>query len=136
MRRARIDYGVAGRRRWLRGSERDPRRVAELPIRGAHNVANALAACALAGALGVPLAALARAARASRACRTALELVATRARRRVATTIPRAPTSAPRSPRCAACRKQAVLILGGEGKGQDFAPLRRAGARARACRCC
>ena len=45
------------------------------------------------------------------------------------TTIPRAPTSAPRWPRSRDCGQQAVLIAGGDGKDQDFTPLRPAVAR-------
>ncbi len=68
------------------------------------------------------------AARVPRACRTACS----RSPRRAAcasTTIPRAPTSAPRSPRSRASRSRVVLIAGGDGKGQDFAPLAARGAR-------
>ena len=52
------------------------------------------------------------------------------------TTTPRAPMSARPSPRCGAWRARRVLILGGEGKGQDFAPLAPRGARSARRRCC
>ena len=42
------------------------------------------------------------------------------------TTTPRAPTSPPRSRRWRASRSAIVLIAGGKGKGQDFAPLAEA----------
>ena len=75
------------------------------PIRGSHNAANALAACALVSALGCCRAALRdRAARPSRACRTAWSSSPS-ARRRVVRRFARAPTSAPPSPRCAALGK-------------------------------
>jgi UDP-N-acetylmuramoylalanine--D-glutamate ligase len=94
-----------------------------LPLHGAHNVANALAACALARASGVPRERLREGLASFRGLPHRLELVA---RRRgvdwyddskgtnVGATI-------------AALRglgKRAVLILGGEGKGQDFGSLR------------
>ena len=115
------DYGVAdgvlmeGPHRLLEASA--------LAIRGTHNVANALAACALARAAGAAREALAQALATFRGLPHRAELVATRGGvewyddskgTNVGATI-------------AALRglgKRAVLILGGEGKGQDFAPLR------------
>jgi UDP-N-acetylmuramoylalanine--D-glutamate ligase len=97
--------------------------AAALPIHGAHNVANALAACALARAFGLPRERLARGLKSFRGLPHRLELVARRhgvdwyddsKGTNVGATI-------------AALRglgKRAVLILGGEGKGQDFSPLR------------
>ena len=90
--------------------------VSELPIRGMHNVANALAACAL---VDVPLNGL----KSFKGLPHRLELVAVRGGKEwyddskgtnVGATV-------------AALRglgKKVVLILGGEGKGQDFTPLR------------
>jgi UDP-N-acetylmuramoylalanine--D-glutamate ligase len=108
---------------WLvEGSDRIVE-AAALPIHGAHNVANALAACALARAFGLPRERLAAGLKSFRGLPHRLELVATRAGvhwyddskgTNVGATI-------------AALRglgKKAVLILGGEGKGQDFSPLR------------
>ncbi|HET7365146.1 MAG TPA: UDP-N-acetylmuramoyl-L-alanine--D-glutamate ligase [Burkholderiales bacterium] len=95
-----------------------------LAIHGAHNVANALAACALARAVGVPRERLAHGLACFRGLPHRVELVARRQGvewyddskgTNVGATI-------------AALRglgKRAVLILGGEGKGQDFAPLRQ-----------
>ena len=103
-----------------------PHRLLEasaLAIHGAHNAANALAACTLARAAGVPREALAPALRSFRGLPHRVELVARRENvdwyddskgTNVGATI-------------AALRglgKRAVLILGGDGKGQDFAPLR------------
>jgi UDP-N-acetylmuramoylalanine--D-glutamate ligase len=94
----------------------------ELPIHGLHNAANALAACALAGTLGLSHAQLAQGLRDFRGLPHRLELVASRGGvdwyddskgTNVGATI-------------AALRglaRPTVLILGGEGKGQDFAPL-------------
>ena len=102
--------------------------VERLPIHGAHNVANALAACALVRAFGVPREALAAGLASFRGLPHRLELVAERGGvqwyddskgTNVGATI-------------AALQglgRKAVLILGGEGKGQDFAPLREAVTR-------
>ena len=96
---------------------------ADLPIHGAHNVANALAACALAHSAGAALQELGQGLRSFRGLPHRLELVATRRGvdwfddskgTNVGATI-------------AALKglgRRTVLILGGEGKGQDFSPLR------------
>jgi UDP-N-acetylmuramoylalanine--D-glutamate ligase len=108
------DFGVVGGRMMRGGKEILP--IAELPVRGMHNVANALAACAL---VDVPLNGL----KTFKGLPHRLELVGTRRGKEwyddskgtnVGATV-------------AALRglgKQVVLILGGEGKGQDFTPLR------------
>ena len=97
-------------------------RADELPIHGLHNAANALAACALAGSLGVSREQLAAGLRTFRGLPHRLELVASRGGvdwyddskgTNVGATI-------------AALRglgRPAVLILGGDGKGQDFSAL-------------
>ena len=93
--------------------------IDELSIRGAHNVANALAACALVSALGVdPRAGL----KSFKGLPHRLELVATR--RGVDWYDDSKGTNVGAT--VAALRglgKKTVLILGGEGKGQDFSPL-------------
>jgi UDP-N-acetylmuramoylalanine--D-glutamate ligase len=116
------DFGVAGG-----ALVEGPHRLLEtraLAIHGAHNVANALAACALARAAGAPRERLAQGLASFRGLPHRLELVARRQGvewyddskgTNVGATI-------------AALRglgKRVVLILGGEGKGQDFAPLRQ-----------
>jgi UDP-N-acetylmuramoylalanine--D-glutamate ligase len=97
--------------------------VHDLPIHGSHNVANALAACALVRALGVPREKLAAGLKSFRGLPHRLELVRVwngvhwyddSKGTNVGATI-------------AALRglgKKTVLILGGDGKGQDFSPLR------------
>jgi UDP-N-acetylmuramoylalanine--D-glutamate ligase len=111
------DYGVSGGS-LVRG-KKEILSIAALPIRGTHNVANALAACALAGALDVPLAGL----KSFKGLPHRLELVATR--RGVEWYDDSKGTNVGAT--VAALRglgRKAVLILGGEGKGQDFSPLR------------
>ncbi len=95
--------------------------MAQLPIHGLHNAANALAACALASTL-VPVARLAQGLKTFKGLAHRLELVASRdgvewyddsKGTNVGATI-------------AALRglgRKCALILGGDGKGQDFSPL-------------
>jgi UDP-N-acetylmuramoylalanine--D-glutamate ligase len=93
-----------------------------LPIRGWHNVANALAACALATTVGAPAGALAAGLKSFKGLPHRVQLVATRRGvewyddskgTNVGATIAALKGLA----------KPAILILGGEGKGQDFSPL-------------
>jgi UDP-N-acetylmuramoylalanine--D-glutamate ligase len=118
------DFGIARfeGRDWLaRGGERFFA-VAELPLAGSHNVSNALAACALAYSAGVPLAALAQGLRSFRGLPHRMQRVALRGGvewlddskgTNVGATVAA----------LNGLSKKAVLILGGEGKGQNFAPL-------------
>jgi UDP-N-acetylmuramoylalanine--D-glutamate ligase len=103
-------------------------RAADLPIHGSHNVANALAACALALALGMPSAALAPGLASFRGLPHRLARVCVR--RGVAWYDDSKGTNVGAA--LAALRglgQPAVLIAGGDGKGQDFAPLAPAVAR-------
>jgi UDP-N-acetylmuramoylalanine--D-glutamate ligase len=115
------DFGVA-RNKLLRGNT-EILSVTDLSIRGSHNVANALAACALAFDFGVQLSTLASGLKTFRGLPHRLQLVATR--RGVEWYDDSKGTNVGAT--VAALRglgKKAVLILGGEGKGQDFSPLR------------
>ncbi|MFL6805113.1 MAG: UDP-N-acetylmuramoyl-L-alanine--D-glutamate ligase [Xanthobacteraceae bacterium] len=96
--------------------------AAALPIRGWHNAANALAACALAATLDVPLGALAAGLKTFKGLPHRLELV--RTRRGVEWYDDSKGTNVGAT--IAALKglaKPTVVILGGEGKGQDFSPL-------------
>jgi len=118
------DFGIGSSENagWLvRGTERILP-VAELPLAGAHNVSNALAACALAHLAGAPLAAFAQGLRSFRGLPHRMQRVALRGGvewlddskgTNVGATVAA----------LNGLSKQAVLILGGEGKGQKFAPL-------------
>ncbi|HTM59615.1 MAG TPA: UDP-N-acetylmuramoyl-L-alanine--D-glutamate ligase [Burkholderiales bacterium] len=117
------DFGV--RDGWLVEGAVRILEASALPIHGAHNVSNALAACALARAFGVPREKLAKALTSFRGLPHRLELVRERNGVRwyddskgtnVGATI-----AALKGLGC-----KAVLILGGEGKGQDFSALRPA----------
>jgi UDP-N-acetylmuramoylalanine--D-glutamate ligase len=124
------DFGIArfAGRDWLaRGAERFLA-AEELPLCGAHNVSNALAACALAHLAGVPLAAFAQGLRSFRGLPHRMERVALRGGvewlddskgTNVGATVAALKGLALN----AGLSQKAVLILGGEGKGQNFAPL-------------
>jgi UDP-N-acetylmuramoylalanine--D-glutamate ligase len=99
-----------------------------LRIRGAHNQANALAALALARAVGVPMAAMLHGLRAFHGEPHRCELVAVirdvewyddSKGTNVGATVAA----------LSGLGKPCVLIAGGDGKGQDFAPLAQAVAR-------
>jgi UDP-N-acetylmuramoylalanine--D-glutamate ligase len=115
------DFGVAAERLVQGRNEILP--IGELGVRGAHNVANALAACALATTFGVAPAALGPGLRSFRGLPHRLQLVATR--RGVEWYDDSKGTNVGAT--VAALRglgRKSVLILGGDGKGQDFSPLR------------
>lgn len=95
--------------------------LSALPMHGLHNAANALAACALASSL-VPISQLAQGLKTFKGLAHRLELVATR--RGVEWYDDSKGTNVGAT--VAALRglgKPCVLILGGDGKGQDFSPL-------------
>ncbi|HEX7044785.1 MAG TPA: UDP-N-acetylmuramoyl-L-alanine--D-glutamate ligase [Burkholderiales bacterium] len=121
------DYGVRVRagETWLVCGDEPLLRASEVPLPGRHNLANALAAAALADALGVPRAAQREAIRAFRGLPHRTERVAEIGGVRfindskgtnVGATV--AALSGMEAP--------VVLIAGGDGKGQDFAALRAA----------
>lgn len=114
------DFGIA--QGWLcRGRERILQEK-DLPLSGAHNTSNALAACALAHLGGAPLGTLAAGLRSFRGLPHRMQLVAERGG--VAWLDDSKGTNVGAT--VAALRgldRKAVIILGGEGKGQDFSPL-------------
>ena len=121
------DFGIvstigADGRDWLaRGSERILA-ADELPIPGAHNAANALAACALAHLAGAPLAMLADGLRSFHGLPHRMQRVALR--RGAAWFDDSKGTNVGAT--VAALRglsQRTILILGGDAKGQDFSPL-------------
>jgi UDP-N-acetylmuramoylalanine--D-glutamate ligase len=114
------DFGVAGNK-LVRGRD-EIVALEELAIRGAHNVANALAAAALASTLGISPEGLRTGLKGFKGLPHRLQLVA--ARRGVEWYDDSKGTNVGAT--VAALRglgRKAVLILGGEGKGQDFSPL-------------
>ena len=96
--------------------------VEELSIHGAHNITNALTACALARTMGVSIAALARGLQSFKGLAHRLERVAERngvqwyddsKGTNVGATVAA----------LSGLHRKTILIAGGEGKGQDFSPL-------------
>jgi UDP-N-acetylmuramoylalanine--D-glutamate ligase len=114
------DFGLRGNVLVCRGVPLLP--VSELRIHGSHNVANALAACALASTLGIQTSRLATGLRSFAGLPHRVERIAVR--RGVEWYDDSKGTNVGAT--IAALKglgKKAILILGGEGKGQDFAPL-------------
>jgi UDP-N-acetylmuramoylalanine--D-glutamate ligase len=107
-------------------------RVDDLPISGRHNAANALAACALAVCGGAPFEALGSALRTFRGLPHRLERVAVR-RDVIWYDDSKGTNVGATIAALAGLDRKAVLIAGGEGKGQDFRPLAPA-VRAQASR--
>jgi UDP-N-acetylmuramoylalanine--D-glutamate ligase len=114
------DFGIEGGF-LVRGTERILP-VADLPLSGPHNSSNALAACALAHFAGVPLGSLAGGLRSFRGLPHRMQRVALHGGvewlddskgTNVGATVAA----------LNGMTKKAILILGGEGKGQNFAPL-------------
>jgi UDP-N-acetylmuramoylalanine--D-glutamate ligase len=125
------DFGLCERdgQRWLAEGDTLLLPLAELPIVGLHNAANALAAVTLCRAIGLPQAQLVEGLKTFRGLPHRVELVAERADgvryyddskgTNVGATL--AALEGLASP--------VVLIAGGDGKGQDFSPLREPVAR-------
>src|SRR3989338_157286 len=121
------DFGIekTGNEIWLAQGKQHLLKVSELQVAGLHNVANALAALALCHAIDLPMPALLEALRGFRGLPHRVERVAeidgvvyyddskgTNVGATVAAVEGRG--------------RKGVLIAGGEGKGQDFAPLKPA----------
>jgi UDP-N-acetylmuramoylalanine--D-glutamate ligase len=118
---ARGDFGVANGK--LVQGAREILSVDQLGIRGSHNGANALAACALASTLGIQTSRLAIGLRTFAGLPHRVEQVALR--RGVEWYDDSKGTNVGAT--VAALRglgRKCVLILGGEGKGQDYSPLK------------
>ena len=121
------DFGIA--EQWLvRGKDRILA-VADLPLSGTHNASNALAACALAHLAGAPIGSLAQGLRSFKGLPHRMQRVVLRAGvewlddskgTNVGAT---AAALKGLAPALGGPSRKAVLILGGEGKGQNFAPL-------------
>lgn len=129
------DYGlreVAGSA-WLAAAGEPLLPVAELKISGGHNAANALAALALADACGVPRAAALTALRTFAGLAHRMNWVADSGGVRWINDSKATNVGATLAA-VAGLAGPLVLIAGGDGKGQDFAPL--AGAFSGKVRCC
>ncbi len=125
------DYGLATRNggdEWLARGARALMPVAEVPLAGRHNLANVLAAMALAEAAGVPFDAMKRAVLAFRGLPHRAELVAECDGVRWINDSKGTNVGATVAA-LEGMTALAVLIAGGDGKGQDFSPLKSAVAR-------
>jgi len=121
------DFGVERERGdvWLMQGDQRLLRVSELNIAGMHNVANALAALALCRAIDLPMPALLEALRSFRGLPHRVERVA-----EIDGVIYYDDSKGTNVGATVAALeglgRKVVLIAGGEGKGQDFAPLKQA----------
>lgn len=125
------DFGVlhADDGEWLvRGSDKLLKR-ADMQLAGSHNVANALAALALCEAAGLPRAPLLAALKAFRGLPHRVEKVAERADGVIYYDDSKGTNVGATVAALEGLRRKVVLIVGGDGKGQDFSPLKDAFAR-------
>lgn len=125
------DFGVvhADDGEWLaRGNEKLLRR-ADMQLAGSHNVANALAALALCEAAGLPRAPLVAALKAFRGLPHRVEKVAERTDGVIYYDDSKGTNVGATVAALEGLRRKVVLIAGGDGKGQDFSPLKDAFAR-------
>ena len=124
------DWGIAryGETTWLVQGVKKIMRADELQVSGLHNVANALAALALCRALEMPLEPLVRALRTFKGLPHRVEKVAevngiTYYDDSKGTNVGATEAA------LMGLGKPAIVILGGDGKGQDFSPLKDAVAK-------
>jgi len=124
------DWGITkeGAITWLMQGTQKIMRADELQVSGLHNVANALAALALCSALNLPMAPLVAALRAFKGLPHRVEKVAeiegvTYYDDSKGTNVGATEAA------LKGLGKPAVVILGGDGKGQDFSPLKDAIAK-------
>ncbi|MDQ1314670.1 MAG: UDP-N-acetylmuramoylalanine--D-glutamate ligase [Pseudomonadota bacterium] len=100
--------------------------LSDLPVAGLHNAANALAALALTHALGLPMAALLRGLKHFQGLPHRVEKVAEIDGVTWYDDSKGTNVGATEAALYGMGRKKAVVILGGDGKGQDFSPLKAA----------
>ncbi|MDD5057990.1 MAG: UDP-N-acetylmuramoyl-L-alanine--D-glutamate ligase [Sideroxydans sp.] len=125
-----VDWGISreGDVIWLMQGEQKIMRADELQVSGLHNVANALAALALCRAIDLPLAPLVAALRAFKGLPHRVEKVAEIAGITYYDDSKGTNVGATEAA-LNGLGKPAVVILGGEGKEQDFSPLKNAVAQ-------
>ena len=125
-----MDWGIVNEQgvTWLVQGSHKIMRADELQVSGMHNVANALAALALCRALGMPLAPLVKALRNFKGLPHRVEKVAEVAGITYYDDSKGTNVGATEAA-LKGLGKPAVVILGGDGKGQDFSPLKVAVAK-------
>ncbi len=122
------DFGVRERAgvRWLVQGDKALLPCADLPLVGEHNIANALAALALCTAIGLPMAPLLAALKTFRGLPHRVERVAQREDGVVFYDDSKGTNVGATLAALQGLGRKVVLIAGGDGKGQDFSPLREA----------
>ncbi|NMG45935.1 UDP-N-acetylmuramoyl-L-alanine--D-glutamate ligase [Aromatoleum toluvorans] len=126
------DYGIAADAdgaAWMVCGGQRLLRLDELPLAGAHNAANAMAALALARAAGLPWLALIEGLKAFKGLPHRVEPVARRDDGVVFYDDSKGTNVGATLAALEGLGRRVVLIAGGDGKGQDFSPLRDAVAR-------
>ncbi len=123
---AHVDTGETGP--WLCRGEQSLLPLDALRIRGRHNATNALAALALGEAAGLPLAAMLEALRQFPGLAHRCQWVAQGAGVTWYNDSKATNVGATLAALRGLCEARVVLIAGGQGKGQDFTPLRAAAA--------
>ncbi|BAL26012.1 UDP-N-acetylmuramoyl-L-alanine--D-glutamate ligase [Azoarcus sp. KH32C] len=126
------DYGIlsdAAGDAWLVRGKDKLLRQDELPLAGAHNAANALAALALCHGIGLEFAPMLQALKGFRGLPHRVEPVARRADGVVFYDDSKGTNVGATLAALEGLGRRVVLIAGGDGKGQDFSPLRDAVAR-------
>ncbi|THF61190.1 UDP-N-acetylmuramoyl-L-alanine--D-glutamate ligase [Pseudothauera rhizosphaerae] len=125
------EFGLAkhGGQRWLAEGGTALLALADLPLAGLHNAANALAALALCRAIGLPQAALVEGLKTFRGLPHRVELVAERADGVLYYDDSKGTNVGATLAALEGLARPVVLIAGGDGKGQDFSPLRGPAAR-------
>lgn len=128
---AKTDFGVSGASgdQSLVLPDHAPVPRAEVPLEGLHNVANALAALALCRAIDLPWEPLLSALRDFRGLPHRVEKVARRADGVIFVDDSKGTNVGATVAALEGLQRNVVLIAGGDGKGQDFAPLRAPFAR-------
>lgn len=122
------DFGLIehGGERWLARGTQALMPAVDVPLAGEHNLANVLAALALCAAIGLPMPPLLGAVQAFRGLPHRVERVARRADGVVFYDDSKGTNVGATLAAIEGLGKKIVLIAGGDGKGQNFAPLTRA----------
>jgi UDP-N-acetylmuramoylalanine--D-glutamate ligase len=121
------DWGIArdGNETWLMCGIQRVMKASELQVSGLHNVANALAALALSRAVGIPLAPMVQALREFKGLPHRVERVA-EINGVIYFDDSKGTNVGATEAALKGIGRPAVVILGGDGKGQDFSPLKAA----------
>jgi len=125
-----LDWGIErdGKETWLMYGQQRVMRASELQIAGLHNVANALAALALSRAVSIPLVPVVQALREFKGLPHRVERVA-EINGVIYYDDSKGTNVGATEAALNGLGRPAIVILGGDGKGQDFSPLQAAVAQ-------